>query len=72
MIYKFMVEHESEFRVQRMCRVLEGGRSGYHAWRFRLASQRVKVDDALLAKIKEEYQRSRRTYEAIKTRRSQP
>lgn len=62
MIYKFMAEHESEFRIQRMCRVLGIGRSGYYAWRSRPASQRVQVDDALLVKIKQEYQSSRGTY----------
>jgi putative transposase len=62
MIYKFMAEHESEFRIQRMCRVLGVGRSGYYAWRSRLPSQRAQVDDALLAKIRQEYQISRGTY----------
>lgn len=62
MIYQFMAEHESEFRIQRMCRVLGVGRSGYYAWHSRLPSQRVQVDDALLAKIQQEYQLSRGTY----------
>jgi putative transposase len=62
MSYKFMAEHESEFRIQRMCRVLGVGRSGYYAWRSRPASQRVQVDDALWVKIKQAYQISRGTY----------
>ena len=62
MIYKFMVEHESEFRVQRMCRVLGVGRSGYYAWCSRSASQRVQEDEVLLVKIQQAYQISRGTY----------
>lgn len=62
MIYQFMAEHESEFRIQRMCRVLGVGRSGYYAWRSRPASQRVQADEALVAKIRQEYQLSRGTY----------
>ena len=62
MIYQFMAEHESEFRVQRMCRVLGVGRSGYYAWCSRSASQRVREDEVLLVKIQQEYQISRGTY----------
>jgi len=62
MIYKFMAEHESEFQIQRMCRVLGVGRSGYYAWCSRPPSQRAQVDDALLVKIQQEYQVSRGTY----------
>jgi putative transposase len=62
MIYKFMAEHESEFRIQRMCRVLGVGRSGYYAWCSRSASQRVQEDEVLLVKIQQEYQISRGTY----------
>jgi putative transposase len=62
MIYKFMAEHASEFRVQRMCRVLGVGRSGYYAWCSRSASQRVQEDEVLLVKIQQEYQISRGTY----------
>jgi transposase InsO family protein len=62
MIYKFMAEHESEFRIQRMCRVLGVGRSGYYAWCWRPASQRIQEDEVLLVKIQQEYQISRGTY----------
>ena len=62
MIYKFMAAHESEFRIQCMCRVLGVGRSGYYAWCSRSASQRVQEDEVLLVKIQQEYQISRGTY----------
>ena len=62
MIYKFMAAHTEEFRIERMCRVLGVGRSGYYAWRSRPTSPRADVDEVLLAKIQQEYQNSRRTY----------
>jgi len=62
MIYKFMADHESEFRIQRMCRVLGVGRSGYYAWCSRSASQRLQEDEVLLVKIQKEHQISRGTY----------
>jgi len=62
MIYKFMADHESEFRIQRMCRVLGVGGSGYYAWCSRSASQRLQEDEVLLAKIQKEHQISRGTY----------
>lgn len=62
MIYTFMVAHTGEFRIERMCRVLGVGRSGYYAWCSRAPSQRLEVDEALLAKIQQEYRISRGTY----------
>jgi putative transposase len=62
MIYKFMAAHEGEFRIERMCRVLGVGRSGYYAWRSRPASQRAKANEALLVQIQAEYETSRATY----------
>jgi transposase InsO family protein len=47
-----------------MCRVLEVSTSGYYAWRRRKASVRQQEDEALLAKIKVIYQRSRESYGA--------
>jgi putative transposase len=62
MIYQFMAVHAGEFRVERMCRVLGVGRSGYYAWRSRPTSLRAEVDEGLLVKIREEYRSSRGTY----------
>lgn len=57
-----MADHESEFRIQRMCQILGVGRSGYYAWRYRPASQRTQADEALWVKIQQEHRISRETY----------
>ncbi len=62
MKYEFIVAHEGAHSVQRMCRVLGVGRSGYYAWRDRPASQREKMDQALMEQIRTEYQHSHKTY----------
>ena len=62
MIYTFMAVYAGEFRIERMCRVLGVGRSGYYAWRSRSPSQRADGDEVLLTKIQQEYRISRGTY----------
>jgi len=62
MKYVFIAAHEGEFQVKRMCRVLGVRRSGYYAWRKRRPSTREEANQALLALIQEEYQKSRKTY----------
>jgi transposase InsO family protein len=62
MSYTFMAAHEGEFKIERMCRVLGVGRSGYYAWRSRPASQRARANETLLEKIQAEYETSRATY----------
>jgi len=57
-----MAAHAGEFRIERMCRVLGVGRSGYYAWRSRPTSQRAEGDEVLLVKIQEEHRISRGTY----------
>ena len=62
MKYTFMAAHEEEFQVKRMCKVLGVQRSGYYAWRKRKPSTRAQDNQALLALIEAEHQKSRRTY----------
>jgi transposase InsO family protein len=62
MIYKFMVEHEGEFGIMRMCRVLGVSRSGYYAWRSRPTCKRRQSNQTLVVQIDQEYRRSRETY----------
>ncbi len=62
MKYTFMAAHEKQFSIQRMCHVLEVGRSGYYAWRRRSPSTRGQANAALLGLIRAEHAASRKTY----------
>ena len=62
MKYTFMVAHETDFQIKRMCRALEVQRSGYYAWRKRRPSTRAQANQALLELIKTEHKNSRKTY----------
>lgn len=57
-----MSAHEREYRVSRMCRVLNVSASGYYAWRRRRPSQRAEANAALVEQIRDIHQASRRTY----------
>jgi putative transposase len=45
-----------------MCRVLGASRSGFYSWLKRTASKRTQANHGLLQEIREEFQKSRRTY----------
>ena len=62
MKYQFMADHEGEFGIVRMARVLGVGRSGYYAWRSRPTCERKQANQALVVQFNEEYQISRKTY----------
>lgn len=62
MKYEFMDQHSSEYPVQKMCRALGVGRSGYYAWQQRPVSQREEENQELLEHIRRAYQESRKTY----------
>ena len=53
---------KANYPVALMCRVLEVSRAGYYASRRRPESKRTKANGQLVARIREVYQRSRRTY----------
>jgi len=59
-----MKEHRDRFAVEVMSRVLETSVSGYYAWLKRPASRRWRRRAELAAKVREAYQKSRRTYGA--------
>ena len=62
MKYRFIANHQTEFRVQVMCRVLEVSTSGYYAWRERPPSRHQQDDAVLTDHICDLHQRSRQTY----------
>ena len=62
MRYQFIQDHQDEFPVQRMCKVLGVSPSGYYAWRTRPVSPRVQANEKLLAEIRVIHKRSRKTY----------
>jgi transposase InsO family protein len=65
--YGFIAKHRGEFRIARMCAVLEVSASGYYAWRKRRPSRRARENEALLTTIREVHQASRAAYGADKT-----
>lgn len=67
MKYAFVWEHRNEFRVARMCSVLEVSRSGYYHWMGRPESKRVRDDRELLVHIRQVHLESRRAYGSVKT-----
>lgn len=57
-----MLQHNSEFRVERMSKVLKVSRSGYYDFLRSELAHRTKANQELLMKIKEVYQASHGTY----------
>lgn len=62
MKYQFILEHRHEFRVSRMCRMLDVSKSGFFAWMRREESRREREDAKLLRRIREIFADSGRTY----------
>jgi transposase InsO family protein len=67
MRYAFIREHQPQFRVTAMCRVLGVSRSGFYDWRARSPSARTKANARLLTRIREIHVRSRENYGTLKT-----
>lgn len=62
MKFQFIDQHQNQFAIAVMCRVLSVSRSGYYAWRKRPASPRKMANDIVLEKIKAAHRKSRQTY----------
>jgi len=62
MIFRFVSNHQSEFPIFLMCRVLEVSRSGYYAWLKHPESKKDQDDKALSLEIFEIHQESFGTY----------
>jgi len=62
MMYQFIAQHQQEFPVRRMCRVLDVSESGYYAWKHREPSQRTLADEQLATRIHEAHEASHHIY----------
>ena len=66
--FRFVDEHQAEYRVTDLCRVAGVSRSGYYAWRSRPLSARATADAELLEVVREIHHNSRGTYGAPRIR----
>jgi putative transposase len=57
-------DHQADYRIATMCRLLGVSSSGYHAWVKRRPSQRAQTDAALMTEIGAAHEASRGTYGA--------
>jgi len=62
MRYQFIQDHQNEFPLERMCKVLSVSASGYYAWQTRPVSQQAQANEKLLPMIRAIHSRSRKTY----------
>ncbi len=62
MRYAFIRDHRKEFRVSKMCEVLEVARSGFYTWLRTPESERSRANRALLREMRIAFDRSRQTY----------
>jgi len=62
--FRFVEDHQADYRITDLCRVAGVSRSGFDAWRSRRPSPRQRSNDALLVEIREIHQASRATYGA--------
>lgn len=66
--FRFVEEHQAEYRITDLCRVAGVSRSGFYAWRSRPLSARAVADAELTEVIREIHQNSRGTYGAPRIR----
>ena len=59
-----MSDHQADYPIATMCRVLGVSSSGYHAWVKRRPSRRAETDAVLIAAIRAAHTASRGTYGA--------
>ena len=66
MKFQFIADHQQEFPVRRMCRVLGVSASGFYTWRQRQPSARKMANDNLLSQIHQVHAESRGTYGSLR------
>ena len=62
--FRFVEDHQADYRVSDLCRVAGVSRSGFYAWRSRVPSARGVANIELLGEIREIHHNSRCTYGA--------
>jgi putative transposase len=60
--YHFIAEHQHEYAITTVCRVLEVSSSGYYAWCQRLPRQHSRDDAHLAQAVQKAFQANRRVY----------
>jgi len=60
--YQFIQQHQGQFCIAVLCRVMNVTRSGYYAWKKRIPSTRQDENARLTEKIQVIFEKSRRTY----------
>jgi hypothetical protein len=61
-LFEFIDVEKAYYPISLLCRLLEVSRSGYYGWKDRSPSKRDRENAALLEKIREIHNRSRRIY----------
>ena len=62
MRYPFIQEHQEQFSLSALCRVMQVSRSGFYAWRQRPQSARQQQNETLTEQIRTAYDQSNQTY----------
>ena len=62
MRYQFIQQHQGQFSLSALCRVIAVCRSGYYAWKKRLPSAQEQQNTRLLEQIKAVHEDSKETY----------
>jgi putative transposase len=69
MKYEFIMNHRSQHRVKKMCRVLKVNESGYYRWKRRKPSQRELEEAQLVAVMREIHEAHKHTLGATRMQR---
>jgi len=62
MKYRFIDRYHGLYRVEKMCRALQVGRSGYYRWKQHEKGRRTKENEALAMEIREIHETNRQVY----------
>ena len=66
MTYQFILTHQHQHRIERLCQVLAVSRSGYYAWRRRPLSARARANAGLVERMTQLHRQMKERYGALK------